>query len=113
MDAIWVTTAGIVLATTVVACSILLGIWLGGRISTAGAARAINTYPADLRERVEKVERDMHEWGRTIEAELDAVETRRKKLSAAKSQADRRELQAEPETDVQVRNRIGRGMRTG
>ncbi len=110
MEAVWLTTAGIVLAASVVSASILLGIWLGGRISLAGAARAINTYPADLRERVEKVERDMSEWGRTIDAELDAVETRRKKLSASKSAAARL-VETVPETDAETRARIGRNMR--
>lgn len=114
MDAAYVTSAGILLAFAVVSSAVLAGIWLGGRISEAGAARAINTYPAELRERVEKVERDMLAWASTMTDELASLETRRKRITAAQSNAERAQAVRErnaPLTDAETRAEIGRKMR--
>lgn len=115
LEPIWITSAGIVLAASVVSASILLGIWLGGRISTAAAFRAVNTFPAELRERVEKVERDMLGWASAITDELDGLERKRRKASAAVSNVARAEAQAEkqrPLSDAEQRATIGRRMRS-
>lgn len=106
-------------AASVLAAGILGGISLvSARFSVAIQKTAFDqgrsSFPKDIGERMDALEREQHNFIEAADAILDSVETKRRRIAAADSKRDAAAIQAQPQapqTDEQIRNAISAGMR--
>ncbi len=105
-------TAGSLLALAILGVAVLLGMRMGAQIQSATQIATVASFPAELVERIEKVERDLVSWAEHIEDVAESIETRRRRIAASAGKLKQDAPPAPAESATEARRRVTRGLRS-